>query len=129
MDISPSVAGGSTGHFDVYGMLPVSLTRIWCATWFALSRHGGLDVVGSFDIFLIVFHALRVLCFVLVDVMTSSHLYISSVIVSISLFLDSMVPRQRGCLNICSRMLHIYLLIGQLDRERILLDILLVCLF
>ena len=42
MEVSPS--GGSTGDFDVYGMLPVPLTR----SWFALSRHGGLDVVGSF---------------------------------------------------------------------------------
>ena len=46
----------------MYGMLPVPLTMSWCATWFALSRHGGLSVVGSFDSFLIVFHALRLLC-------------------------------------------------------------------
>ena len=48
MEVSPSVAGGGTGHFHVYGMLPVPLTRSWCTTWFALSRHEGLDVVGSF---------------------------------------------------------------------------------
>ena len=33
---------------------------------------------------------------------------------SISLFTDSIVPRQRGCLNICSRMLHIDFLICQI---------------
>ena len=49
MEVSPSVAEGSTGHFDVYAMLPLSLTMNWCATWFALSRNGGLDVVGSID--------------------------------------------------------------------------------
>ena len=27
------------------------LTRSCCATWFALTRHGGLDVVGSYDSF------------------------------------------------------------------------------
>ena len=56
------------------GMLPLPLTRNWCATWFVLTRHGELDVVGSFDDFLIVFHALRLLCVILVDMMTSSHL-------------------------------------------------------
>ena len=40
-------------------MVPLPLTRNWCATWFALTRHGGLDVVGSLHVFLIVFHALR----------------------------------------------------------------------
>ena len=64
MEVSPSVAGGSTLRFDVDGMLPLLLTRSWCATWFAL------DVVGSFDSFLIVFHALRLLCAILVDVIT-----------------------------------------------------------
>ena len=46
MYASPSVAGGSTGHFDVDGMLPLPLTRSWCATWFALTSHEWLDVVG-----------------------------------------------------------------------------------
>ena len=123
MVVSPSVSGSSRGHFDVYGMLPVPLTRSWRATWFVLSRHGGLDVVGSFDSFLIVFYALRLLCVILVNVMTSSHLlFFFSVILPISLFPDSMVPRQEGCLNICSCMLHI-------DRERVLFDTLLVCVF
>ena len=49
MEVFPSVPGCSTGHVDVYGMLPVSLTMSWCATWFALSRNGGMVVVGSFD--------------------------------------------------------------------------------
>ena len=123
MDVSPSVAGCSTGHFDMYDMLPVTLTRSWCAIWFALTGHGGLDVVGSFDSFLIFFHALRLLCVILVDVMTSYHLF-SSVILSISLFADYMWPCQKGCLNIFSCMLHIEFLIGHLDRERILFDIL-----
>ena len=74
MEVSPSVAGGSTGRFHVDGMLPLSLTRSWCATWFALTRHEGLDLVGSFDSFLIVFLALRLLCVILLDVMNSSHL-------------------------------------------------------
>ena len=34
------------------------LTRSWCAIWFVLSRHGGVDVVGPFDSFLIVAHSL-----------------------------------------------------------------------
>ena len=55
-------------------MLPLSLTMSWCATWFALTRHGELDVVGSLDSFLIFVHALRLLCVILLDVMTSSHL-------------------------------------------------------
>ena len=87
-------------------------------------------MVGSFDSFLIVFHALRLFCVILVDVMTSSHLlFFSSVILPISLFPDSMVPRQKGCLNICAGMLHIDFLIVQLDRERVLFDILLICVF
>ena len=89
-------------------------------------------MVGSFDSFLIILHVLLLLCILLVDVMTSSHLLFFSYsygILSISLFSDSMVPRQKGCLNICSCMLHIDLLIGQLDQERILFDIFLVCVF
>ena len=130
MGVSPPVAVGSTGRFYVDGMLPLPLTRSWCATWFARIRHGGLDVVGSFDGFLIVFQALQLLCVIMVDVLPSFHLlFFSSVILSISLFPYSMVPRQRGCLNSCSCMLHIDFLIVQLDRERILFDILLVCVF
>ena len=61
-----------------------------------LTRHGGLDMVGSFNSFLIVFYTLQLLCVILVNVMTSSHLF-SSIILSISLFPDYMVPRQKGC--------------------------------
>ena len=42
-------------------MAPLLLNRNWCATWFALTRHGRLDVVGPLDSFLIIFHALRLL--------------------------------------------------------------------
>ena len=87
------------------GMLHLPLTRISssCATWFALTRHEGLDVVGSFDNFLIVFHALGLLCVILVDVMTFSYIhFFYSVIMSIRLLLDCMVLHQKGCLNICS---------------------------
>ena len=70
MEVYPSVAVGSIEGFEVDAMLPLPLTRIssWCATKFALIKHG----VGSFDNFLIVFHALPLLCVILVDVMTSS---------------------------------------------------------
>ena len=42
MEVYPSVAGGSTGRFDMDDMLPMPLTMSCCATWFAQSRHGGL---------------------------------------------------------------------------------------
>ena len=62
MLVYPSAAGSGTGRFDVGGMLSLPLTRGWCATWCTLTRHGGMDVVESFDSFLIVFHVLRLLC-------------------------------------------------------------------
>ena len=62
---------------------------------------------------------------ILGDVMTSSNLFFSSIIMS--MIPDSIVPRQKACLNILSCMFHIDFLFGQLDRERILFDILLVC--
>ena len=96
-----------------------AIARSWCATWFTVTRHGGLGLVRSFDSFRIVVHTLRLLCIILVNVMTSSHL-VSSIILD---------PRQRVTFNGCSCMLHIDFLIGQFDRERILFDILLVCLF
>ena len=75
-------------------------------------------MVGSFDSFFIVFHVLRLVCVILVDVMTSSHiLFFSSVILSIRLSPDHMVPRQECCLNNCSCMLHIDFLIGQFNRK------------
>ena len=54
---------------------------------------------------------------------------LSFVILSISSFPDYMVSRHKCCLNSCSYMLHIDFFIGQFDRERILFDILLVCVF
>ena len=71
MDASPFVAWGSTGRFGLDGILPQPMSRSWCATCFPLTRHGRVYVVGSFDSFLIVFHALRPLCVLFVDVMTS----------------------------------------------------------
>ena len=61
IEYSPSFAGGNTGRFGLDGMVPLPLTRIWCATWFALTIHRGLNVVGSLDSFLVVFHVLRLL--------------------------------------------------------------------
>ena len=61
IESSPSVAGYNTGCFGLDGIVPLPLTRSWCATWFALTGHGGLDVVGSLDSFLTVLHALRLL--------------------------------------------------------------------
>ena len=85
-------------------------------------------MVGSFDSFRIVLHSLGPLCVILMDMMTSTHLlFFSSVILSISLLQDAMVSHQKGCLNICSCMLHNRLFNGQFDMERILFDILLVC--
>ena len=81
-------------------------------------------MVGSFDSFLIVFHGLEPLCVILMEVMTSSHLLLHH---SVSLFPDYMMLRQNGFLNSCSCMLHIGFSISQFDWERILFDILLVC--
>ena len=65
-------------------------------------------MVGSFDSFFIVVHVLLLVCDILVDVMTSSHLlFFFSVILPISLFPDYMEPRHQDCLNRCSCMLHI----------------------
>ena len=58
IESSPSVAGGSSGRFGLDGMVPLPLTRSWCATWFSLARHVGVDVVGTLDSFQILFHAL-----------------------------------------------------------------------
>ena len=50
---------GSAGYLGFVGIVP--LTSRWCATWLALTRHGGFGEVGSLDSFLIVCHALRLL--------------------------------------------------------------------
>ena len=61
-EASPSVAGVSSGRFSLDGMVPLPLTRGWGATWFELTGHEGLDVVGSCDNnFLMVFYALWLL--------------------------------------------------------------------
>ena len=107
-----------------------AIDRGWCATLFALTRQGLLDVVGSFDGFFIVLHTLRLVCVILVSVMTYSHfLFLSYVILSISLFPDSMMPHQKGSLNSCPCMLYIDFLISQFDREHILFYIFLLCVF
>ena len=98
------------------------------ATWFALTRHGWLDVVRSYDSFLIVFHTLRLLCAILVNVMTYSHLFSSSFCQSVC-FQIIWFRIKRVVFNGCSCMLHIDFLFGQFDWERILFDILLVCAF
>ena len=46
MEASASVSvGSSTGRFGLDDMLPLPLTRSWCA----MTRLGGVDVVGHFD--------------------------------------------------------------------------------
>ena len=78
-------------------------------------------MIGSFDSSFIVFQALRLVCVILVDVMTSSHLlFFSPSFCQSVCFPDFIVPRHKGCLNSCSCMLHIGFLIG----VRILFDIL-----
>ena len=49
-------------RFGLVGMFPLPLTGSWCATWLASTKHGGVGVVGSLDMLLIVFHAFRLLC-------------------------------------------------------------------
>ena len=56
--------------------MPLPLISNWWATWFALTRQGGLDVAGSLESFLIVFQALLLLCVMFVIVMTSSDLLV-----------------------------------------------------
>ena len=43
------------------------------------TRHGGVDEAGSLEIFMIVFHVLRLLGVMLVGVMISSHFFFSSI--------------------------------------------------
>ena len=67
--------GGSISRFD---FVPWPLMSNWCATWLAFTRHGGLGVVVLLDSFLIVCHAIRLLCVRSVEVMTSSQLFFFS---------------------------------------------------
>ena len=77
------------GRFGLVGMIPLPLTS---ATWLALTKHGGVGVVGSLEMLLIVFHAFRLLCVRSIEVIISSHLsFFCSAISSITLFPASMV--------------------------------------
>ena len=59
-------------------------------------------MVGSLDSFLIVCHALRLLCVRSVEVMTSSQLFFfSSFILSINVFPASMVVSPKGSIEYC----------------------------
>ena len=62
------------GRVGLVGMSPLLLTSSWCATWLALTEHGGIGVIGSLDMFLISFHAFRLLCVRSIEVIISSHL-------------------------------------------------------
>ena len=58
-------------------------------------------MVGSLDIFLIVCHALQLLCARSVEVMTSSQLFFSSFILSINVFPASMIVSPKGSIEYC----------------------------
>ena len=49
---------GITGCFGLIDIVLLLLMSSWCATWLELTRHGGFEVVASFEWLLIVFHAL-----------------------------------------------------------------------
>ena len=55
----------------------ITLLSSWCETRLELIRHGGVEMVGSLERLLIVFHALLLLCGTSVNVMTSSYLFSS----------------------------------------------------
>ena len=57
----------STGCFGFVGIVPRPLTSSWCATWFALTRHGGFVEVESLDSFLIVCHPLQMLWVIIIS--------------------------------------------------------------
>ena len=61
LEVSPSVAGGSTGCFGLDGMVPLPLTRSWWETWLAVTRHGGFDEVGALESLFIDFQAFQLL--------------------------------------------------------------------
>ena len=90
----PVASVGNTGHLGLHGMMLWPLMNRWCLTWLELTRHGGVEVVGSLERFLIVFRALRLLC------VRSSHLFLfSSVILSTSLVPPFMVVLSNGLLE------------------------------
>ena len=99
---------GSEGHLGFVDIVPWPLTSRWCATWLELTRHGGFGEVGSLDIFLIICHALRLLCVKSIDVMPLP--ISSSFLVSLcqsTCFQSPGFLRQKGCLSTVSCMLHI----------------------
>ena len=49
------------GRFGLVGMFPLALTSSLCATWLVLTKHGGVGIVGSLEMLLIVLHAFRLL--------------------------------------------------------------------
>ena len=98
------------GHLGCVGISPRPLTSSWCATWLGVTRQGGTEAVGSLEIFLIVYHAFRLLPVRSVDVIISSHILLfSAAILLISLlpvFITSSCY-QKGCSCIASCMPHI----------------------
>ena len=58
---SSSLIRDNLGHLGFVGLSLQPLTSNWCATWLAVTRQGGIEAVGSLEIFLIVCHALRLL--------------------------------------------------------------------
>ena len=95
----PASVSGITGRFGLEGMLPMPLTRSWCATWFALTKHWKAFWLWECD-------AWRLLWVMFVDVMTSSHLlFFSSIMLSSNLSsnLGPQIPwfhRRKDCTNI-----------------------------
>ena len=84
---------------------------------FAFTRHRAIGEVGSLERFLIIFHALRLLWVMLVDVMTYSHLFFfSSFMLFRSALPVSMVQLLRGRLHIVSCTLNTESLIFLIDR-------------
>ena len=105
----PSWMGGSIGRFGFVGIVPGPLMCNWCATWLTFTRHGGFGVVRSLKSFLIVCHALRLLCVRSVEVMiTSSQLVFFFFSSCLSMYFRYQWSfRQKGRLNNVSCMLYI----------------------
>ena len=73
-----------------------------------MTKHGGLGVVGSLEIFLMVCHDLRLLSVRSVELMSSSHFSFLSLASCLSVNLQSLgFPQQMASLNIVSGMLRI----------------------
>ena len=78
-----SLIGDNLRHLGFVGISPRPLTSSWYATWLAVTRQGGFEVVGSLEIFLIVCHAFWLLPVRSVDVIISSHLLLFSAAISL----------------------------------------------